>query len=92
MTFEDMQRKFIVPDQDQYSWFLVGNSQKMTKIEVAEKIVSIEGLTKHFIHKDKYIFYVGLGLGETLPDGLFDYVDPVDPPVVEEPTSNTSGE
>lgn len=92
MTFEDMQRKFIIPDQDQYSWFLVGTNQKIDKKVVAERINSIEDVTKHFIHKDKYIYYVGLDLGKTLPEDMFDYIDPVDEPVVEEPTSNTSGE
>lgn len=84
MTFEEMQTKFSVPEQENYSWFYVGSAEALSKADVSLKLSTIEGLEESFVHKDRSMYFIGLDLGTAMPEGLFDYVTEIDPPAAAE--------
>lgn len=83
MTFEEMQNKFITPDQDQYTWYCVGFNQAKTKQEVNEIVSNIDSEYK-FVHKNKSLYFIGLDSGIELPEDFSDFLILVDAPIVEE--------
>ena len=85
MTYEEMQSRFLCPNQDAYSWFYCGFSSKTDVVSVCNLVEETYQPASLFVHKHKEVYYIGVDSETTITEDFAATVIAIDPPVAEEP-------
>lgn len=84
MTYEEMQDRFICPNQDTYNWFYCGFENKTDLVSVWNLVDETYSPDKLFIHQVMQSYFIGVDQNTTIADDFGSFVVLVDSPVVEE--------